>query len=123
VPSLLGRDFFRTRVTSYSVTTFEDRVIFVHDVERSLERLDEEAREVLGRVVLQECGQEAAARRLHCTRMTVHRKLIEALDQLSEVFLEAGLLREIERCSKNSCQEGKMDELFVSDCNRYENNL
>src|SRR5258705_9881184 len=35
LPSLLGREFFRTRVTSYSASTFEDSVIFVHDVERS----------------------------------------------------------------------------------------
>ena len=36
LPSLLGREFFRTHVTSYTVTTFEDTVIFVHDVENSL---------------------------------------------------------------------------------------
>src|SRR5579864_1098219 len=31
LPSLLGREFFRAKVTSYTVVTFEDRVIFVHD--------------------------------------------------------------------------------------------
>jgi hypothetical protein len=36
-PSLLGREFFRTRVTPYGASTFEDSVIFVHDVERNLE--------------------------------------------------------------------------------------
>lgn len=36
LPSILGTEFFRTRVTSYSVYTFEDIVIFVHDVERCL---------------------------------------------------------------------------------------
>jgi hypothetical protein len=30
LPSLLGREFFRTRVTSYHAGTFEDAVIFVH---------------------------------------------------------------------------------------------
>jgi hypothetical protein len=39
LPSLLGREFFRTRVTSYTVVTFEDRVIFVHDMETSLNKL------------------------------------------------------------------------------------
>jgi len=29
LPSLLGREFFRAKVTSYTVVTFEDRVIFV----------------------------------------------------------------------------------------------
>jgi hypothetical protein len=41
MPSLLGREFFRARVTSYKASTFEDSVIFVHDVERSLEELSE----------------------------------------------------------------------------------
>src|SRR5450755_2465766 len=36
LPSLLGREFFRTRVTSYHAGTFEDAVIFVHDVARGL---------------------------------------------------------------------------------------
>ena len=35
LPSILGREFFRAHVTSYRVNTFEDAVIFVHDVEKS----------------------------------------------------------------------------------------
>ena len=41
LPSLLGRESFRAKVTSYTVVTFEDRVIFVHDMEKCLDRLDE----------------------------------------------------------------------------------
>ena len=37
LPSLLGREFFRAKVTSYTVVTFEDRVIFVHDMEKCME--------------------------------------------------------------------------------------
>src|SRR5579864_8122844 len=44
LPSLLGREFFRSTVTKYRVTTFEDRVIFVHDMEICLGRLDEFSR-------------------------------------------------------------------------------
>jgi len=54
LPSLLGREFFRARVTSYHVHSFEDVVILVHDVERCLERLDEFARELVARIVLQD---------------------------------------------------------------------
>jgi|SRR5271169_6008166 len=36
LPSLLGRAFFRAKVTSYTMVTFEDRVIFVHDIEKCL---------------------------------------------------------------------------------------
>ena len=38
LPSLLGREFFRTRVTSYHAGTFEDAVSFVHDVGRGREQ-------------------------------------------------------------------------------------
>ena len=41
MPSLLGAEFFRAKVTAYTVVTFEDRVIFVHDMEKCLDRLDE----------------------------------------------------------------------------------
>jgi hypothetical protein len=40
LPSILGLQFFRSPVTSYRAASFEDIVIFVHDVERSLEQLD-----------------------------------------------------------------------------------
>ena len=40
LPALLGREFFRTQVTSYNVCTFENVVIFVHDVECRLVRLE-----------------------------------------------------------------------------------
>ena len=83
LPSLAGREFFRSQITKYQMATFEDRVIFVHDMERCLEHLDDFGRQVLGRIVLQEYKQEDAARLLGCTRMTVHRKLLESLDRLT----------------------------------------
>src|ERR1700688_3050553 len=39
LPSLLGRELFRSKVTSYRMSSFEDAVIFVHDVERALHQL------------------------------------------------------------------------------------
>src|SRR5881396_3326590 len=41
LPSLLGRELFRSKVTSYRMGSFEDGVIFVHDVEhaRTSERI------------------------------------------------------------------------------------
>jgi predicted DNA-binding protein (UPF0251 family) len=116
LPSLLGREFFRAKVTAYRVTTFEDRVIFVHDMEKCLEKLDEFSRDVLGRVVLQEYEHEQAARLLGCTRMTVHRKLLEALDTLSDILIAVGLLDALTSTSKKSCQGGKDDDFSISDC-------
>jgi RNA polymerase sigma factor (sigma-70 family) len=118
LPSLVGREFFRAKITKYRVTTFEDRVIFVHDMERCLERLDEFSRQVLGRVVLQEYEHEEAARLLGCTRMTVHRRLLEALDQLSDILREVELLHDISATEKKSCQEGEEDGFFLSDCDQ-----
>src|SRR6516225_2715940 len=58
IPSLLGREFFRTQVTSYHMSTFEDVVIFVHDVERSLEKLDRFEQKLMAKIVLLEYTQE-----------------------------------------------------------------
>src|SRR5438445_79638 len=46
LPSILGGEFFRAKITSYTVVTFEDRVIFVHDMETCLNRLDGFSREL-----------------------------------------------------------------------------
>jgi hypothetical protein len=116
LPSLLGREFFRTRVTSYQLTTFEDVVIFVHDVERCLEKLDDLERKLIGKIVLQEYTQDEAARLLGCWRRTVGRRYPEALDRLSKIFLQGGLLERLPASAERpkSCQEGKTDEILVS---------
>lgn len=92
LPSLIGRELFRARITSYTATSFEDRVIFVHDVEACLERLAPFDQKLIARVVLQEYDHERAARILHCTRKTIERRLPELLDELSEEFLKVRLL-------------------------------
>lgn len=116
LPSLVGREFFRSKITKYQVATFEDRVIFVHDMERCLEQLDDFGRQVLGRIVLQEYGQEDAARLLGCTRMTVHRKLLESLDQLSDILISVDLLDVLTSGCGKTCQGGKEDYFLLSNC-------
>jgi hypothetical protein len=96
LPSLLGREFFRTQVTSYTVVTFEDRVIFVHDMERCLDRLDEFSRQLIARHILQEHDQAATGRLLHCTERTVRTYVPITLDLLSEILLEVGLLEKVD---------------------------
>ena len=100
MPSVLGREVFRARVTSYRVHTFEDSVIFVHDVERFVERLEPFSRQMIARVILQDYTFEEAAVLLGCTRMTVYRLFPGALDELSAIFLDAKLLAAF------PCQEG-----------------
>jgi predicted DNA-binding protein (UPF0251 family) len=119
LPSILGREFFRAHVTSYRVNTFEDAVIFVHDVEKSVQQLDAFSQELIARVILQEYTQEEAARLLGCARKTVSRCLPQALDMLSEIFLSRGILREWEtskRQTRRPCQGEKSEEEMGSCC-------
>jgi hypothetical protein len=92
LPSFVGREFFRAKMTCYTATTFEDRVIFVSDVEKSLDRLEYWDQLLITRMIFQEYGQEQAARILHCNRKMVQRRLPQVLDLLSEDFLRVGLL-------------------------------
>jgi hypothetical protein len=91
-PSLLGREMFRGKVTNYSVQGFDDVVIFVHDVERCLEELDEAQQHLIRRIALQEFTQEETASLLELPLRTVHRRYADALDELTEIFLERRLL-------------------------------
>src|SRR4051812_46817475 len=103
MPSVLGREVFRARVTSYRVHTFEDAVIFVHDVERCVERLEPFSRQLIARVILQDYSYEEAAKLLGCGERSVYRLLPLALDQLTELFFVSKLL------SPSACQGGERE--------------
>jgi hypothetical protein len=92
LPSVIGREVFRAKITAYTATTFEDRVIFVHDVEGCLERLDPFDQKIIARIVLQEYDHDRAARILNCARKTIERRLPDLLDEVSEEFLRVRLL-------------------------------
>lgn len=121
LPSLLGKEFFRAKVTAYTVVTFEDRVIFVHDMESCLERLDEFSRELIARHILQEHDQAATARLLGCTERTVRRLTPLALDQMCEILLDVGMMERLDEDHEKSCQGGLEEKIFVSDCEDGEN--
>jgi len=119
LPSLLGREFFRGHVSHYQVTTFEDVVIFVHDVETCLEKLDSFSQQLIAKCVLLDYSQDEAARLLGCWRRTVGRRYPEALDRLSELFLAGGLLKRVgdpASTSPKTCQEVENDEILASGC-------
>jgi hypothetical protein len=125
LPSLLGREFFRTRVTSYRASTFEDAVIFVHDVERSLEKLGDFDKKLIAKIVLQEYSQEEAAGLIGCGRRHAVRCYPEALDRVTEIFLKRGLLSRLPRTElvpQKTCQGGPSDGFPVSDSEQAKNN-
>jgi DNA-directed RNA polymerase specialized sigma24 family protein len=95
VPSLLGRELFRAKISAFTATTFEARVIFLHDIERCLEKFKGFDGQLIARVLLQEYDHEAAARILQCTRRTLERRLPELLDELSKTLLRTDLLERL----------------------------
>lgn len=123
LPSLLGREFFRAKVTSYTVVTFEDRVIFVHDMETCLNKLDEFSRQIIARHILQEHDQAETGRLLNCTERTIRTYIPMVLDLLSDILLEVRLLEPIHSGRQKSCQGGKNDTIAVSDCERGRNKV
>lgn len=117
LPSVLGQEFFRSHVTSYNLSSFEDVVIFVHDIERCLSKLSAFSQELIGRIALQGFSQEETARLTGCSRRTIVRLYPEALDELSEMFLKVGILRPVAQPPKEeseSCQEGENEEISVT---------
>ncbi len=61
VPSLMGREMFRGNVTHYAVSSFEDVIIFVCDVEKCMARLDQDQQMLILRIGLQEYTQGETA--------------------------------------------------------------
>ena len=119
LPSLLGREFFRGRVTSYTASTFEESVIFVYDMEHSLEKLDSFGQELIAKIVLEEYSQREAAKLLNCPLRTVERFFPEALDQLSEILLAGEILMPLQgssRVRQKSCQGGPNAETGARCC-------
>jgi hypothetical protein len=116
MPSLLGAEFFRAKVTAYTVVTFEDRVIFVHDMEKCLERLDDFSRQLIARHILQEHDRWGTAKLLHCNEKTVRRCTPLVLDLLSEILIDVGLMKRLDPIQKNCCQGGGGGPFDASDC-------
>lgn len=94
VSSLLGREFFRSRVSHHAIPSFEEQAVFVHDVELCLEKLRVDHREVLTLLGLYDYSYDEVSRMMHCSRTLARQWFNEALDCLSEIFLKAKLLRE-----------------------------
>lgn len=92
VPSLLGRELFRGKVTSCKVQGFDDVVIFVHDVGRCLEQLDPGLRHLVRRIALEEYTHQETAAMLGIGMRTVARRYAEAIDKLTRLFIDRRML-------------------------------
>ena len=111
VPSMLGREMFRGKVTSYRVHAFDDVVIFCHDVENCIRTLQPEQQRLIHRIAVQEYTFGEAAGMFSTSLRTVQRRYHEAVDELTAVFLQRRLL---ERLAGDPCQEGGTSVEVVS---------
>lgn len=91
-PCILGRTVFRGRVSHCRLRTLEDLMIFVFDVEKSLSKLDGVSQSVLARMVLEDYTPAETAAILEESERTIHRIYVAAMDRLTQLFLETGLL-------------------------------
>ena len=91
-PAVLADSVGRGWVSSRPIRTFEDAVIFVLDVEACLDKLGALDRQMLSRIVLQEYTQAEAAALLGMGVRTISYKFPLALDRLTRLLLDAGLL-------------------------------
>ena len=111
VPSMLGREMFRGKVTSYRVHAFDDVVIFCHDVEQCIRQLAPEQQRLVQRIGVQEYTFAEAAAMLKMSLRSAQRRYHEAVDELTAIFLERKLL---ERIATDPCQEGGASAKLVS---------
>jgi hypothetical protein len=92
-PCVLGNVVFRGRVTSYRMQSFEDQIIFVLDVEKCLKRLDPASQQVVAHMALETYSPQETAELMSESVRSVARIYAEALDRLTRLFLDTGLLR------------------------------
>jgi hypothetical protein len=92
VSSLLGQEMFRGNVTSCRVEGFDDVVIFVHDVERCLDKLEEQQQSLISRISLQQYTIGETAALMGLKPRTVIRRYGQAVDSLTRVFLGVQML-------------------------------
>src|SRR5271165_3241503 len=94
LPSLLGREFFRAKVSHHAIPSFEEQAVFARDVELCLARLSDEHSEMITLVGLYDFSHDEIAEMLRRSKAWVHQHVALALDALSEIFLQAGVLSE-----------------------------
>jgi hypothetical protein len=94
VPCLLNRgEMFRAKVSNYRMESFEDVVIFCHDIERRLQRLTSMQQCLIDLVAIKEYTMEEAAPIAGvCVKVAV-RHYTSGLDRLTGMFIEAEILK------------------------------
>ena len=102
-PCVLGNVVLRGRITSYRMQSFEDQIIFVFDVEKCLKRLDRASQEVVAHISLEDYSLLETAELMTESVRSVSRIYSQAIDRLTRLFLETGLLQpDVENLSRGA---------------------
>jgi hypothetical protein len=104
-PSLMGRELFRGSASHYTMTTFEDEVVFCVDVERCVAKLRTSDQRLIRRIAIQGYTHEEAAPLLGLSFKWCVIHYGRALDRLTEIFLAVRLLE-----PQKICQDSEMVE-------------
>jgi hypothetical protein len=112
VPSILGREMFRAKVSNYRVESFEDAVIFCHDVERCIQRLTANEQLLIEHITLKQYTVAEAAQLLRTSPKAIIWQYTNALDRLTRIFLDFEILN-----PPKSCQAPKTVENAPKACN------
>ena len=107
-PSLMGQEF-RSKVSHHRVESFEDVVIFLHDVEHCMEKLSASQQHLITRIALEEFTVLEVSEALGVVPLTVFRRYGRALDSLTRIFLDVKILT-----PPKHCQGGKSEENLPS---------
>ena len=110
MPSLLGREIFRSRVESLPAATFENSVLFICDVELCLRQLHPFDQRLIAFCVLEDRSEWQAARWFRQSQGLISRRLGQVLDLLHETFCRIGLLRPL----PDELREKRSDSQFAA---------
>jgi hypothetical protein len=93
IPSVLGGEVMRARVSHTKIHSIEDDTIFIHDVSRCLEKeLKEEDLRLMALIVFMDHTFEEAARILGYSEKQLRRNFPGILDRLTRAFFDRELL-------------------------------
>lgn len=106
LPSILGREFFRAKVSHHAIPSFEDQALFAHDVEQALLKLEDEDLQILTLVGFYDLTLQEVAMMLGRSEGCISQHYGEAVARLTQIFLDSGVLQR-ERPDRRQAQMKK----------------
>ena len=92
IPSVMGKEFLKARVSFTRVNSFENDANYIVDMERCLAKVDAGSRWLIDKIVLEEYLLDEVAEVLGMSPRQMVRRYALAVDAVSEKLLDADLL-------------------------------